>query len=126
MVVRRYKKGLVLALGYACRSSTEKPMICHAGLSLKQHVWVATVIMYQILSVWALLADSLDWRHHDAAKICLLVIGVTNIVLATVSVVNVTDILAQHFGGLTWHETNGCLQALSDAASDTREDGDWP
>lgn len=77
MVVRRYNKGLVLTLDYTCCSSTEKPMVCHAGLSLKQHVWVATVIMYQVLSIWALLADSLDWCHHDAAKMCLLVIGVT-------------------------------------------------
>ena len=38
MVVRRHKKGLVLTLDYACRSSTEKPMICHAGLSFKQQL----------------------------------------------------------------------------------------
>ena len=99
MVVRRYKTRLVLTLDYACWSSTAKPMICHAGLSLKQHVWVATVIMYQLLSIWALLADSLDWRHHDAAKTCQLVIGVTNIALATIGVVYVTDILAQRPAG---------------------------
>ena len=109
MVVRRHKKGLVLTLDYACRSSTEKPMICHAGLSFKQHVWVATVIMYQILSIWALLADSLDWRHHDAANICLLVIGVTNIALATVGVVYVTDILAQRPAGFDIVQILGML-----------------
>lgn len=98
MVVRRHKEGLVLTLDYACRSSTEKPMICHAGLSFKQHALVATVIMYQMLSIWALLAGSLDWRHHDAAHISLLVIGVTNIALATVGVVYVSDILARVFG----------------------------
>ena len=95
MVVRRHTKKLVLTLEYACRSSTEKLMICHAGLSFKQHALVDTVIMYQILSIWALLANSLDWRHADAAHICLLVTGVTNIALATVGVVCVTDILAQ-------------------------------
>ena len=109
MVVRRHKKGLVLTLDYACRSSTEKPMICHAGLSFKQRDWVATVIMYQILSIWALIADSLDWRHHDAAHICLLVIGVTNIALATVGVVYVTDILAQRPAGFDIVQILGML-----------------
>lgn len=47
------------------------------------------------MSIWALLADSLNWCHHDAAKICLLVTGVINMALATVGVVYVTDILAQ-------------------------------
>ena len=57
------------------------------------------VIMYQILSIWALLAGSLNWRHHAAAKICLLVTGVTNQALATVGVVYVTDILAERPAG---------------------------
>ena len=109
MVVRRHKKGLVLTLDYACRSSTEKPMICHAGLSFKQHAWVATVIMYQMLSIWALLADSLDWRHYDAAHISLLVIGVTNIALATVGVVYVSDILAQRPAGFDIVQILGVL-----------------
>ena len=117
MVVRRHKKGLVLTLDYACRSSTEKPMICHAGLSFKQHVWVATVIMYQILSIWALLADSLDWCHRDAANICLLVIGVTNIALATVGVVYVTDILAQGPAGFDIVQILGPYMTQANAIS---------
>ncbi len=90
-------------------------MICHAGLSLKQHVWVAMVIMYQILSIWALLADSLSWRHHDAAKICLLVTGVTNIALATVGVVYVTKILAQRPAGFCAQFARPCHTASTEA-----------
>lgn len=63
----------------------------------------------QILSIWALLADSLDWRHQDAAHMCLLVIGVINIALATVGVVYVTDILAQRPAGFDIVQILGTL-----------------
>ena len=103
-------------------------MICHANLSFKQHAWVATVLMYQILSIWALLVDSLDWRHHDAAHICLLVIGVANIALATIGVIYVTDILAQRPAGFGIVQILGmpCSQYVMQPALKAVDNGtDW-
>lgn len=77
---------MALTLEYACYPSAEEPVTCHAGVPWKQCAWVAIIIKYQALSIWATLVDHFDWPTHGFAKIYLLATGLINTALMSIVV----------------------------------------
>ena len=59
MVLRRFQKEFVLTLEYACCSSTEKPVICHADLSFKRDVSCQTFMLQKLIK----------WEHSHAETV---------------------------------------------------------